>query len=183
MTQWRKLLSVAVLSVSVLGAEAQQAEPTQSVSVELGGVMYAYEYPAAKYMTLIARAGLQAQYASTFYNTIFYDKPTWSLGLYPVISLESRFYYNLAKRYAAGKMTYKNSGGFVAIDIQYRIMALYQREVMSNSYLIATPYWGFRRVWHNHFLFEFGGGISVATDRWDDVDIGLAFDIRLGYLF
>ncbi len=173
---------VSVLCLSPLAA--QQVVPTHSVSVDMIGLMYGYELPLGDKFSLIARAGTQAGIGySSSYSIWGGSESRWSVGLYPVLSVEPRYYYNLSKRYAAGKNTFRNSGGFLSIDMQYFFPPYYRRHIEGEGGLLITPFWGFRRVWYEHFLFELGGGLNLSTPDFKSVSVSPAFDIRMGYLF
>ena len=175
-------LFTTVLSLSPLAA--QEVVSNHSVSVELAGLMYAYECPLGDRFSLVTRVGTQAgiQYAS--YSSFWGEREhRWSVGLYPVLSVEPRYYYNLSKRYEAGKNAFKNSGGFLSCNLQYYLPPYYRRHVDNSGGFVMTPFWGFRRVWYRHLLFELGGGLNLASTDLKSVSVGPAFNVRLGYLF
>ncbi len=97
--------------------------------------------------------------------------------------MEPRYYYNLSKRYEAGKNAFKNSGGFLSCNLQYYFPPYYRWHVEKKGGFEMTPFWGFRRVWYRHLLFELGGGVSLASTDFKSVSVGPAFNVRLGYLF
>lgn len=173
--------------ISVLGLSplvAQNVVSTHSVSIDIVGLMYGYELPLGDKFSLIARAGTQAGIGySSSYSIWGGSERRWSVGVYPVLSVEPRFYYNLSKRYVAGKNTFGNSGGFLSLNIQYFFPPYYRRHIDGEGGLLVTPFWGFRRVWYEHFLFELGGGINISFADFKSVSAGPAFDIRIGYLF
>lgn len=173
---------VSVLSLSPLAA--QKVVTTHSVSVELAGLMYAYECPLGNRFSLVARVGTQAGIQYSSYSSFWGEREhRWSVGLYPVLSVEPRYYYNLSKRYEAGKNAFKNSGAFLSCNVQYYFPPYYRHQVEGKGGLVVTPFWGFRRVWYRHLLFELGGGLSLASNDFSSVSVGPAFNVRLGYLF
>lgn len=180
----KKWVCVVVSLLSLSPLAAQQVVSTHSVSVELAGLMYAYECPLGDRFSLVARVGTQAgiQYLSS--GSFWGEREhRWSVGLYPVLSVEPRYYYNLPKRYEAGKNTFKNSGAFLSCNLQYDFPPYYRHQVEDKGGFVVTPFWGFRRVWYRHLLFELGGGLNLVTTDFSSVSVGPAFNVRLGYLF
>ena len=140
---------VSLLSLSPLAA--QQVVSTHSVSVELAGLMYAYECPLGDRFSLVARVGTQAgiQYLSS--GSFWGEREhRWSVGLYPVLSVEPRYYYNLSKRYEAGKNTFKNSGAFLSCNLQYDFPPYYRHQVEDKGGFVVTPF-------HDRFQQRVGG--------------------------
>lgn len=96
-------LFTAVLSLSPLAA--QEVVSNHSVSVELAGLMYAYECPLGDRFSLVTRVGTQAgiQYAS--YSSFWGEREhRWSVGLYPVFSVEPRYYSTSRNATRPGRM-------------------------------------------------------------------------------
>lgn len=179
----KKLVYVVVSVLSLSPLAAQQVVSTHSVSVEIAGLMYAYECPLGNRFSLVARVGTQAGIQYSSYSFLGVSERRWSVALYPTLSVEPRYYYNLSKRYEAGKNTFKNSGGFLSCNVQYYFPPYYRRHVEGQGGFVVTPFWGFRRVWYRHLLFELGGGLNLISTDFKSVSVGPSFNVRLGYLF
>lgn len=179
----KKLVYVVVSVLSLSPLVAQEVVSSHSVSVEIAGLMYAYECPLGNRFSLVARVGTQAGIQYSSYSFWGVSERRWSVALYPALSVEPRYYYNLLKRYEAGKNTFKNSGGFLSCNVQYYFPPYYRRHVENQGGFVVTPFWGFRRVWYRHLLFELGGGVNFFSNESKSVSVGPAFNVRLGYLF
>lgn len=181
--RWRRVVCAVVALLGLSPLAAQEVVTTHSVSVDIVGLMYAFESPLGDRFSLVTRVGTQAgiQYAS--YRFGGGSESRWGVGLYPVFSVEPRYYYDLAKRYEAGKNATRNSGAFLACNLQYYLPPYYRRHVENCGAFVMTPFWGFRRVWYRHLLFELGGGVNFASVDFKSVSVGPAFNVRLGCLF
>ncbi|OAV44221.1 hypothetical protein [Lewinella sp. 4G2] len=107
---------------------------------------------------------------------------------------EGRYYYNLAKRAAKGKITSNNSGGFLGLRVLRRTgYTLFldadegdDRNFSARTYV--TPRWGMREQLSDHLDLEITAGIDVSVDRASNangytVDTGTNITWRIGYRF
>ena len=111
---------------------------------------------------------------------------------FPVIKLEPKYYYNLAKRVAKGKNISKNSGNFVALKLSYHPnwFAIHQQGEPLFNYYDITPKWGIRRNYFKHLNFELGGGIGLlfvsgpnVSAYYSKTNYNIDFHLRIGYTF
>ena len=101
----KKWVCVVVSLLSLSPLAAQQVVSTHSVSVELAGLMYAYECPMGEKFSLVARVGTQAGIQYSSHSSFWGEREhRWSVGLYPVLSVEPRYYYNLSNATRPGRM-------------------------------------------------------------------------------
>ncbi len=189
------ICSIASLMLAPLVASAQSenfaekpsTETTQSVSLNLqlpfsAGLHYAYELPIARRATIIGRIGADA-YASWGYNMW---SGNWSyLAITPTIDIEPRFYYGFDRREAHGRSTAGNAGSFLALQVKNMMPFGY---VSDNDLYIAgatfiTPMWGLRRVWADHWQFEFTAGAHLGLGWNGGLQYGPHVGLRFGFSF
>ncbi|WP_159801141.1 hypothetical protein [Flavobacterium sp. MK4S-17] len=118
-----------------------------------------------------------------------YNDKTGS-ALVPSISLEPRWYYNIANRSGKGKNTAKNSANFFSINVEYYPDAFVIGDIPDNIFvpnqIDIIPKWGIRRhIGNSNFNYEAGIGIGykMYLDKDDEKVIrntdNLALDIHL----
>lgn len=79
------------------------------------------------------------------------------------LNLEPRYYYNLNKRYNAGKRIDKNSANFFSTKIIYIPKLFYrgnQPHLKSLSMVWIIPTWGIKRHIGKNFMYEVGIGAN-----------------------
>lgn len=117
------------------------------------------------------------------------------LGLAPSLTLEPRWYYNIAKRSRKGKNTAKNGANFFTVSFKYLpdtfvITGEDDANVLNQIYII--PKWGIRRnIGSSNFNYEAGIGIGymhifVDKDHFysgDESDVAVDLHLRIGYTF
>lgn len=112
----------------------------------------------------------------------------------PVLNVEPRFYYNLAKRASAGKNIFGNSGNFLAVRMDYHpdwFTISNRSDVNVIEQFQIIPKWGIRRhIGSSHFHYELGIGIGyrhlfLSRYNINDTEDEIAVDlhIRIGYTF
>lgn len=120
-----------------------------------------------------------------------------STAFVPSISLEPRWYYNIAKRAEKGKTTRRNSANFFSINVEYYPDLFVIGNLPDNVYIPnqidIIPKWGIRRhIENSNFNYEVGAGIGYKGYLDKNLEEGLksplnnvALDIhlRLGYTF
>jgi hypothetical protein len=176
--------------------ETTRTGANHSVSVDLLGLHYAYELPIGRTATIIGRVG--ANFGAAWTGAGGGD---WRTGIgvpwgnfrmiAPSIDIEPRWYYGLDRRKNHGRGTFGNSGSFLSLRAQGRF-PYYISDYDSgwdDMMVFVSPVWGLRRVWNDHWLFEFTAGARLGvTDgsRWFNdgnalnyLDVG----VRFGYTF
>lgn len=174
-----------------------QNNPQQtSVSVEKSvfgiqtgylGVWVHHESKLSNQIALRSEAGFD----SGFWSGDFYEKTGFILT--PVLTLESRWYYNLNKRASKSKRIEGNSGNFISVKTSYHpdwfVISNYDNlRIISDISIIPT--WGIRRNIGNNFNYETGIGLGYryifakqAGYREDKSVIATNFLLRIGYRF
>jgi len=147
------------------------------------GLHYAYEHPLARRFTIVGRVGADTE-AMWSSHTFYGDYYSYFM-VAPSIDIEPRFYYGLDRRARHGRSTRGNAGSFVSLQLKNILPMGYisndtMRIVGSTS---LTPMWGLRRVWGEHWLFEFTAGETIAIGWGGEFQHGLYANIRFGYSF
>jgi hypothetical protein len=156
--------TVATLQTDNL-ANPPAVEKTQSAGLGLSviplgvNLNYTYEHPLGRLGSIIGRAGLDVGGGwgySTFGGSWGY------FAVAPSIEIEPRFYYGLDRREAHGRSTAGNAGSFLGLNIKNAFPFGYisDRDLRLIGSTIFTPQWGLRRVWREHWQFEFTAGIG-----------------------
>ena len=108
--------------------------------------------------------------------------------LAPVLTLEPRWYYNIEKRSAKGKVIKNESANFVSLGFTYYpdwfVISNATNAYIENQ-IIIIPKWGIKRAISNsNFNYELGIGIGKRcyfdADEWETAADLL---IRIGYTF
>ena len=192
-----KQLKITLITLLFCGvaATAQGTVEKSLFNAQTGAVGFwmSHEAKLGNKFALRSEAGLDLWY---------YD--TYSDGdgtvLVPSISIEPRWYYNIAKRSEksdpAGKYTRKNCANFVTIAIEYYPNSFIVGDIPDYIYvpdqLSIIPKWGIRRhIGQSNFNYEVGIGLGYFTYLNEDdkrlfrETSGVAADIhlRIGYTF
>ncbi len=106
--------------------------------------------------------------------------------LYPTVSVEPRYYYNLKRRVKLGKEIVHNSGNYFSLKTTYEsdLFAISNYDIVVNNHITVVPKWGLRRSFAKHFEYEFSTGLGYVHDF--EINKGGAFlDIgfRIGFRF
>lgn len=115
--------------------------------------------------------------------------------MFPTISLEPKFYYNLNKRLSKSKAISGNNGNFLSLKTSYHPDWFVVSE--SDSYNISNqisviPTWGMRRNLGNHFNYELGIGVGWNHEFAETIngykyeaenDVGINLLAKIGYRF
>lgn len=126
-------------------------------------------------------------------NTFEHHHFDSNIVVLPVISIEPRYYYNLKKRQAKGKIIDGNSGNYFSIKAVYAPvgLAILKDDTLNKSKANSCaiiPNWGIRRNINHSFNYEAGIGIGyrqyVSERSFENFgDIFPYFHIRIGYRF
>jgi hypothetical protein len=112
--------------------------------------------------------------------------------LYPELSIEPKWYYNLDKRISKNKNIKNNGANFYSLNIQYFPnwfeISNYENLEVYNT-LSVIPTWGFRRNFAEKFNYEFriglGYGVSYRDSEYLKNEKGAIMDLgfKIGYDF
>jgi hypothetical protein len=173
------------------------AEAGHSISINLLGVNYAYEHPIGRKASVIARAGLRFGMAGstsgggswrTGTGIAYSSDFSWMTA--PYIEVEPRWYYGFDRRESKGRSTEGNAGSFLSLRVHNSFPGYISDESLR---IVGTtffaPAWGLRRMWAEHWMFEFSVGYLVGfthRDRWwndNRLVHSLDLNVRFGYSF
>lgn len=87
-------------------------------------------------------------------------------ALYPAITLQPKYYYNIAKRAEAGKNTKNNSANYIGLQVRYNpnwFVISNAKNVTANNQLNFIPTFGIRRNFSGNFIYEFKAGFGYGT--------------------
>ncbi len=165
-------------------AQLPSVETTQSVAIhipqgaELG---YAYEHPLARRATIIGRVGLEI--GGAWGQGLFGSYSYWMAA--PSVDIEPRFYYGLDRRELHGRSTAGNAGSFLAVRMKNVLPFGYisDSDLVINGGTLMTPMWGMRRMWGDHWLFEFTAGATLAWGWKGGFESAPHLGLRFGYSF
>ena len=158
-----------------------KTESTHIIDIGLINAGYTYEYAFAPKFTLNFGAGIAG---SIGYASSNLSDSQWFYSFHPYLSIEPRYYYNLQKRLNKNKKIDGNCGSFFAIQSGYVLKPFVQKNIYYDKALGGiSPYWGLRRIWGEHFLFEFHAGLAIGFNNYSDSDIGINLGLRFGYMF
>ncbi|MDR1552271.1 MAG: hypothetical protein LBS69_02255 [Prevotellaceae bacterium] len=187
----KNVLILFILFVGVQQIKAQDTEDvfsksmisTQSnhiIDVGLISAGYTYEHAIGEHYTIgggVGIAGLIGYASSSFFDE------HWYYSFHPYVSIEPRYYYNLQKRLQKGKNVNGNAGSFFAVQCNYIFKAIKKHNVLETSAYTVSPYWGLRRIWWNHLLFEFKAGLAFGFNNYNDSNFGVQLGVKFGYKF
>ncbi|WP_417351675.1 hypothetical protein [Flavobacterium alkalisoli] len=202
----KRLLGLTLITLLCLGkANAQEtngskASVEESVTgIQAGpfGAWVNHEFKLTNQLTLRAEAGITTEY---WYSGNYRGKSNiddgWSYN--PVITAETRWYYNLNSRIRKGKGIKKNSGNFLSLPISYHADWFFIDTNKQTSYsldsniLSIVPTWGIRRTIGEHFDYETAIGLGYGyvfkkkegIYTWgSDQGTVLNLHFRIGYHF
>ncbi len=174
----KKIMMIAVLALIGFSASAKlkpiekrpqdvtnytyDVRSNRSFSTTLLGLEYSDEIKVAQRWTIIWRTGLvptSFSLASQPGQTTF--QGNMGLGL----SLESRWYSNIAKRAAYGRCTYNNSSDFVSMRVRANSMIRLNGKLVNGWEVSFTPAYGIRRSFGRMWFHEFTIGPKIGMIR------------------
>lgn len=126
------------------------------------GLWAHHEFGLSNAMALRTEFGLD----SGLFGGDYYENSV-NFILFPTVTLEPRFYYNLKKRESKGKNISNNSGNFLALKANYTpdwfviSNADYNMYITENLSVLVK--WGIKRTVGKHFTYETGMGFGVRT--------------------
>jgi hypothetical protein len=166
---------------NVFGKGAAKTQSNHFIDIGIIGAGYTYEYAFADHYTISGGVGIAGNVS---YTSGWYDGNKWRYSLHPYVSVEPRYYYNLQKRVNKGKSIDGNTGSFLAVQCNYIFKPIVKHKIYDElSGFAVAPYWGLRRVWWEHFLFEFHAGLAFGWNNFNDSNVGITLGLRLGYKF
>ncbi|MCK0206124.1 hypothetical protein [Ornithobacterium rhinotracheale] len=176
------LLAVAAL----LAFNASQAQVEKSITgLQLGlfGVDLNNETRLSEQVALRSAVGLNVG----VWGGNFYDKTGFIL--YPKLSLQPKYYYNILSRKEQGKNVKNNSANYLSLQVNYTpdwfSISNYDNLRLINK-LDIVPTFGIRRNFAQDFNYEFRVGLGYGTTFGEKNNVsGTVLDLgfKVGYDF
>lgn len=112
--------------------------------------------------------------------------PKTGYVMFPTLSIEPRYYYNLKRREKLGKNTANNTGNFLSLKTSFNpdLFVISNYALSVNNHLTVIPKYGFKRTFAKNFEYEFSAGIGYLYDIDANInDAILDVGFRIGYRF
>jgi len=184
-------LTAAIAQTEVTDAPAGGTVEKSLFNVQTGavGLWVSNEFGLSDRWALRTEAGMDLFYYDSFWT----DESGTVLA--PSISIEPRWYYNIAKRARKGRHTANNSANFVTLAVEFFPDWFLVGDAPSYLYIpnqiSFIPKWGMRRaIAKSNFNYELGIGIGYLQylDNKDYIEsstgeVGVDLHIRIGYTF
>jgi len=185
----KKIIALVFLSLSIF-CKAQNASVEKSVFGIQTGLLGIWAHNESRLSNTIALRS-ELGFDGSIWGGSIYDHVGFSL--FPVLTLEPRFYYNLNKRNSKSKIVTNNSGNFISLQTSFHpdwfVISNYEYSSLINEITII-PTWGIRRALGTHFNYEAGAGIGYryifgkAAEYYSDESKAAAnLHLRIGYVF
>jgi hypothetical protein len=185
----RAVLAIVGLGLAI-SAKSQEVSVEKSVfGLQTGflGIWVHGEIRMASELALRLEAGLDAG----IWGGTYYEKTGFLLT--PVLTVEPRWYYNLAARDSRSKEVDGNSANFISVKISFHpdwfVISNYE-DLNKISDVSIIPTWGIRRNIGIYFNYEAGVGVGyryifAKKAGYPENEGSVAYNIhlRIGYKF
>ncbi|MDR1676465.1 MAG: hypothetical protein LBR86_08375 [Tannerella sp.] len=178
-----------VLSGCLLGY-AQEACVERSVWGIQGDLLSVWGYNESRLSDVVAlrcEAGLRGNFFYS-YSNIFGGYSRYAI--IPELSVEPRWYYNLAWRQAKDRPTAHNSANYFSLKTTFypEWLVVGDAHILPANMLTVIPMWGIRRHYGTHFSLEAGAGagyqhIFGQMNAWRRDKFVIGWHCRIGYTF
>jgi hypothetical protein len=181
----KKPTIILLALISIITANAQQpgvVKSTSGVQVGLLNVRGYYEARLSDSFTLRAEVGIIP--TVWWHETFFYNDTGFSI--YPVFTVEPRYYYNLNRRGQKGKDVGNNAANFLSINTGVNpgwLIASSEEDASITGGVSVIPTWGMRRNLGKRFEYELGVGIGYGFAFNGEHGVALNTMARIGYRF
>lgn len=161
----KRVIAILILAFN-LNANAQEVSVEKSIfGIQTGfgvhtGIWFNNESKLLNSIALRSEIGLEKDFTVGDH----YDGAGFILQ--PVLTVEPRYYYNLEKRNAKGKITANNSGNYFSIKTSYHpdwFVINLADNVTKTADLAIVPTWGLKRQIGNHFTYETAVGFGYRV--------------------
>jgi hypothetical protein len=184
------IFMIAAAIAGCVAGDAQEAHVEKSVWGVQGSLPGFWGYNESRLADAVAlrsEVGFAGGYMYTYSNSGSRHRYLFL----PQLTLEPRWYYDLAQRQAKSKHTMHNSGNYFSLQTTFYL----QWPVISNFHfqpvntLTIVPSWGIRRHYGTHFCLEAGAGVGYQhvfnknNDELDRNNLAYNLHFRVGYTF
>ena len=179
----KKTIITSIMLIAIMFYAKAQNEQTLvdrfSVKAGLIGVWIGYEKAFSDHFTLNSEIGYEGGFfgGSSHENNFNYIS---SMSL----SVEPRYYYNVARRIRKGKRVRNNSANFISAEIQAFpdwLTSTNANDVNVVKTFGIVPKYGLNRSLSEHLNFEFAIGIGYALGEDSYSDVTGALDLRFSF--
>lgn len=158
-------------------SNAQEKPAVEKSQFKINALLpgFVYEHGLSDKNTLYSELSLGFGYTSNSFGN------TWTF--YPYINEQFRHYYNLEKRAEKGKVTSRNSGGFVAMTAFYNFKSISTNDnfLPQNASITVAPVWGFQRTYKGNFNIDLNMGVGYNFDK-NDSELVPVLNFTLGWV-
>ncbi|MDR1221852.1 MAG: hypothetical protein LBL07_03105 [Tannerella sp.] len=183
----KRIYMIWIALSGCLAGFAQEARVEKSVWGVQGGLLSVWGYNESRLaddVALRSEVGLLGSFSYTYSN---FSGGSGRYTLIPELTVEPRWYYNLARRRAKSKFTMHNSGDYFSLRTSFYP----EWPVISNPFarplnaLDIVPVWGIRRHYGTHFSLETSAGIGYRHVFGENSKDAPVFNWRfcIGYTF
>ena len=188
---FRSIITLFFLALftAPLSAQTTVEKSMTGLQFNLNNLAVYHEIGLSDIFTLRAQAGLTLALEGRGNG----DNIDLDLYLTPVVRLEPRLYYNLAKREYKGKRTANNSGNFFGLKTEYQLpyhLVRTDNRRKLRGHVKFIPRWGIRRNLGSNWDFELGLGLgrrvviySRGNDTITEVDVVPDVEWKFGFRF
>ncbi|WP_289022772.1 hypothetical protein [uncultured Salegentibacter sp.] len=171
------LLSFCLCSLLSINAQDQASVEDGLLSVNILTPAVEYEYGLTSSTTLDLRLGSAFAY---WKNTYFGE----NFGIYPILGIQYRYYYNLEKRLDKGKNLKNNSANYIALSgaVQSGKPIIGNLEYNEAYFGTVGPVWGLQRYYNSGFKLDLNLGGGYSFNESGESYFSLLIGIRLGWL-
>lgn len=151
------LAAIAVLLSLFASSARAQVSNGHSVVFDLLGVKYGYEVPIGGDWSLVSRIGLETTTLS-YVTSSFTEESSFTWYITPQVTIEPRYYTNIARRQSLGRPTDGNSADYISCPVSVF--------VWDGALLALTPEYGIRRNINSggKLYYELSAGFGIYTD-------------------
>lgn len=170
------LLAIGLFSLH-LSAQDNPGVEKGLLSVNILTPGLEYELGIGENTTLDLRAGSGFAYRENSFGEE-------GFGVYPIFSLQYRYYYNLKRRSEKGKRIDNNSANYIALSgiVQAGKPIIGNLEYTSDYFGVVGPVWGLQRFYGSGFKLDLNLGAGYGFDGLGDSYFSPIISIRLGWL-
>lgn len=183
MTRKLRLLILAILPLTGKAQHAGVQKNISGVQAGLFGIDLYDEIRIGSRTTLRAEASLfPAIWGGDLYART-------GFAFYPALTLQPKFYYNIARRSEKGKNTKNNAANYLGMQLRYIpdwFVISNEKGLRLSNQVNIIPTYGFRRNFAGNFNYEFRAGIGYGTSFGETTNTSAAvldLSMKIGYDF
>lgn len=112
----------------------------------------------------------------------FTRETKWHYLILPILDTQYRYYYNLDRRAAKGKLIEGNSGNFIGWRVAGTTAPLADDlPVFVGAHFVTGPFWGLQRTYPNNFSIGFNIGVAYFINEFKSQFISPLSEVTIGY--